>query len=114
MIYKYIKVDKNAENGAYWECARDFSLETDKFNVINHEELLHDYKSGDLRRRVEVTWKDELEKFLSNCEALTPQHVSHLNFHELVNRVTNHGPSDMRTEFIDLCHLVASMTDKSE
>ncbi len=112
--YKYTKLDKNAENSAYWECARDFSLETDKFNVSNHEELLTKYKGGTLRRKVEVTLEDELKEFFSDCEALAPMHAWHLSFYELVDTITKHGPCIMRKEFIEMCHLVASMTDKPE
>lgn len=67
---EYVKVDKNADNGAYWECARDYAEGNCQFftdgdsalPVDCNNTLLSNYISAMLYRRVEteVTWLDEL------------------------------------------------------
>ena len=123
---EFVKVDKNAEGGKYWECARDFAeggceffADGNKYlPVTNNDCLLANYKAGLLYRKVEneATWQDEVKEYLSNCKDLT----------ECVKLVVFTSKPDggfcedtgewirLQGEFIGLCHLVAELADKPE
>lgn len=78
---EYVKVDKDAEGGAYWECARDFAENEVNLlvartnpeaccvmswmNISDNDELLRQYKEGKIYRKVEreITWQDEVIEF---------------------------------------------------
>jgi len=72
---EFVKVDKNADNGKYWECARQFAEGECEFysdalgccGVKSNDFLLTHYKSGYLYRKVEreVTWQEEAKLLLT-------------------------------------------------
>jgi hypothetical protein len=67
---------------------------------------------SNLYRKVEreVTWKDELNDFLEECRWL--EDTSEI--HEVIPKPDTENGEQFDNEFIKMCHLVASLTDKPE
>lgn len=119
---EYEKVDKNAEGGKYWECARDFAeMPTNSLvartnppecsvmswmNIKDNDELLREYRNDRIYRKVEreVSWQDEVVQFLDS--------YSSYDFNKYIGFKNANGDTAMQADFIKLCHLVASMTGK--
>ena len=110
---EYVRVDKSGDNGAFWECARDFSevlsgvfhymRDFELFAVNDIDELLRHYKANNLYRKVEteITWQGEVEEFISKSNTLTVTDFSDFIFEGADDTVVK--------EFIEMCHLVSSM-----
>ena len=112
MKVEYVKVDKNAEGGAFWECAKYF-VDNNLFYrnhsgegypiVSNCHELLQKYEASNLYRKVEteITWQNELDTFLGKNSALysieCPSKHIHLDVEITPER------------FVEMCRLVSSM-----
>lgn len=117
MKVEYVKVDPNEDGGSFWECARDFveggMIYVDELGVaepVDNHELLFKYKTKRIYRKVEIeiTWQGELKEYLENCEELNDDDsVIHDAY-----KVSISESCKFNKEFIKMCHLVASMTDK--
>ena len=115
----YVKVDKNAEGGRFWEVARDFESDgiyciskVKEFALIKSDEsLAYYYRAGNVYRKVEteINWKDELSNYISSCKSLCrDSFIKHGCFER------ERGVDVFDDEFIAMCQLVAELTDKPE
>ena len=113
----YVKVDKNADNGKYWECARQLAESECEFFIRGNihleircnEILLENYKSDELYRKVEreIVWQDSLSDFMD--DNFHDQNQPFLSFVD--EEVVIDGKIPYAT-MIAMCHLMQSMTDK--
>ena len=125
---EYVKVDKNVEGGAYWECAREFAEGLvgtfwrdgrRGMMIQDNEQLLSNYKKGSLYRKVvtEITWQGEVREFIAGCEeiSINTSFTEVLTYGYLNGELTKEACNDdsqiaFVDEFIEMCNLVTSLT----
>jgi hypothetical protein len=113
---EYLKVNGNYNEGAFWECARDYSEgvifttmgSSEQLVVDSIDELLDRYKCNNLYRRIEtpMTWKEELYDYLDNSCEMSDDFDDSFTI-EIEGRPLEFNLND--DEFVDMCKLVASL-----
>lgn len=116
---EYELVNLNATDGAYWCLARDWSTMDapnlfwnnggDYLEVDSHERLLREYKCRNLYRRVEnPVWREALAEWLEEDDWSSDKPLCD------IDQAFSGVELGYFTEkqFIEMCHLVAELTEK--